>query len=143
MQSAVFGAREAIDESVKKLGAIQEALLRSKVADAGLDEESGAMERRLHDLRERLMGSRQRGRMGDPGPVSVSRRLGVAASGTAQSTYGPTATHLRGLEIAREEFAEIRGELERLIETDLPALEARLDEAGVPWTPGRGVPSLE
>ena len=26
---------------------------------------------------------------------------------------------------------------------DLPALEAKLDAAGVPWTPGRGVPGSE
>jgi hypothetical protein len=99
------------------------------------------MEDRFLDLRERLAGSRERRRMGDPGPVSVARRLAVVVSGTAQSTHGPTATHLQALEIAREEFEETRNELNLLIDTELPALERRLDEAGVPWTPGRGAPS--
>ena len=101
------------------------------------------MERDFLDLRERLAGDRQRRMMGDPGPVSVARRLNVAVSGTAQSTYGPTATHLQGLAIAREEFEQIRTLLDDLLEAALPALEQRLDAAGVPWTPGRGVPPLD
>jgi hypothetical protein len=30
--------------------------------------------------------------------------------------------------------------MQALIEGDLPALHQRLEEAGVAWTPGRGVP---
>jgi hypothetical protein len=142
MQRSVLGTRETIDESVRALHAIQEALLRSTVGDASLDEQARAMERRFVDLRERLLGNRQRRRMGDPGPVSVSRRLEVAVSGTSQATYGPTATHLQGLEIARQELEELQAELNRLVDADLPALKQRLDAAGVPWTPGRGVPLL-
>jgi hypothetical protein len=110
--------------------------------DSSLDGQVRAMERNFLDLRARLSGDPTRSRMGDPGPMSVSRRVRVAVSGTAQSTYGPTATHLQGIRIAREEFEEIRNELDRLIDAELPALERALDAAGVPWTPGRGVPPL-
>ena len=70
--------------------------------------------------------------MGDPGPVPVSRRLEVVISGTAQSTFGPTASHRVSLEIAREEFAAIRAELDALLDGEMPQLELRLDAAGVP-----------
>ena len=60
--------------------------------------------------------------------------------GTMFSTYGPTPTHRRSLEIAAENFAGIRDGLKRIHGSDLPALRARLDAAGVPWTPGRAVP---
>jgi hypothetical protein len=143
LQGNVLGARETIDGAVTRVRAIQDALMRSTVQNASLDEEARAMERRLLDQRELLLGNRQRRRMGDPGPVSVSRRISVAVSGTAQSTYGPTATHLEGLEIAREELGQIQAELDRLIGSELPALEERLDAAGVPWTPGRGVVQLD
>ena len=113
--------------------------MRAMVGDAVLDQEAGDMERNFLDLRERLMGNRTRRAMGDHGPVSVERRINVVVIGAALSTYGPTPTHLRSLEIAREELALILTELERLAGTDLPALEKRLDAAGVPWTPGRGV----
>ena len=66
--------------------------------------------------------------------------LDVARMGNLWSTYGPTPTHRRQVEIAREEFEALHTELAQLIETDLPALGAKLEAAGVPWTPGRGVP---
>ncbi len=79
--------------------------------------------------------------MGDPGPVSINARINVANMGNRLSTYGPTPTHRRSVEIAQQEFGALRPEIDRLIDTELPALERKLDEAGVPWTPGRGVPS--
>jgi hypothetical protein len=56
------------------------------------------------------------------------------------TAYGPTATHKRSLEIAVEEFAEVGGELDTLIDSEFRTLRDKLDAAGVPWTPGRGVP---
>ena len=38
-------------------------------------------------------------------------------------------------------FEGVKAEMAQLLETDLPALRAQLDEHGVPWTPGRGVPA--
>jgi hypothetical protein len=34
-------------------------------------------------------------------------------------------------------------EIRQLVEEDLTALEAKLDAAGAPWTPGRRVPEWE
>ena len=45
-----------------------------------------------------------------------------------------------GLEIARGQFAELHAELTELLEVDLPAFEAELEDAGAPWTPGRKLP---
>ncbi len=78
--------------------------------------------------------------MGDPGPAPISHRLTVASYGAKSSAYGPTATQRRSLEIADEEFAEVGRELDHLIDTEFRNLKNRLDAAGVPWTPGRGVP---
>jgi photosystem II stability/assembly factor-like uncharacterized protein len=131
------GANAAIEEAKKALTGIKEALMRSTVGDTSLDDEARALEARLLDLDERLNGERRRGRMGDPGPVSISRRLDVASMGTGSSTYGPTPTHVESFEIGKAEFAELETELDRLLGVDLPALKEKLDDAGVPWTPGR------
>ena len=61
--------------------------------------------------------------------------------GTFRSTYGPTPTHERMMEIAEAEFEAVKTALRRMGDTELPALRRSLDEAGVPWTPGRGVPA--
>ena len=75
-----------------------------------------------------------------PVPMSISQRLDVAMMGTFRSTYGPTPTHTRSLAIALSDFNEVKARLQEIHDTGLPALRRQLDEAGVPWTPGRGVP---
>jgi hypothetical protein len=59
-----------------------------------------------------------------------------------QSDYGPTATHRRAFEIANEEFTALAPQIRQAIEVDLPALELRMEQAGVPWTPGRPLPEV-
>ena len=51
----------------------------------------------------------------------------------------------RGLEydIVVAEYEEVIGDLRQLVETDLPALNEKLDEAGAPWTPGRKIPDIK
>ena len=93
------------------------------------------------DLQLQLSGDENRSMAGAPGPVSVQRRAGVAQMGTAFSTHGPSAMHERSLELGEQGFAAIESALERIFGSDLPALRQDLDAAGVPWTPGRGVPA--
>ena len=54
-----------------------------------------------------------------------------------------TDTHRRDYEIAAEEFAVLLGEVRTLVEEDLRALERQLEEAHVPWTEGRGLPTWQ
>jgi hypothetical protein len=51
--------------------------------------------------------------------------------------------HEEQLGIVREQFATVRTALNTLATEELPALEARLQAAGVPWTPGRAVPPAD
>ena len=60
--------------------------------------------------------------------------------GTSFSTYGPGQMHEQSLEITEQGFANIKSALNRIFNTDMPALRKAMDDAGVPWTPGRGVP---
>ncbi|MFQ5526627.1 MAG: glycosyl hydrolase [Thermoanaerobaculia bacterium] len=133
-------AEHALEEAEKQLDAIKQALMRSKLGDNGLDDQARALWRQVKDLQLELNGSETRDNAGDPGPVSIERRMTVAWMGNMLSTYGPTPTHKRQFEIAKEQFAALNATLNQLLETDLPALEDSLDDAGVPWTPGRGVP---
>jgi hypothetical protein len=91
-------------------------------------------------MQDRINGNVARDLYGDPGPVSISQRLSAVMMGTFRSSYGPTPTHVRSLEIAESDFSEVKARLQEIHDTELPALRRQLDEAGVPWTPGRGVP---
>jgi len=143
LQRAISGADAAIKETFGRLKSIKKALLRSSVKESSLDDETRALEKRLYALREMLTGNTQTRRMGEPIPPSITRRLQVVLMGNAHSTYGPTNTHHRSFEIAREEFTDAQAKLHKLIDVDLSALEEKLEAAGVPWTPGRKVPVLK
>ncbi len=139
LRRAVSGSMSAIDELVIATDAIKEVTVRS-TASTGLYEEANSISQRAQKLKVRLAGNEAREFMGDTGPVPITQRLDTAAYGARTSAYGPTATQRRSLEIADEEFAEVSHELDRLIDTEFRALKEKLDNAGVPWTPGRGVP---
>ena len=139
-QRTAEGAGAAVADLLERVGAIREVLMRSTVADASLDDEVRSLEEVLRTMQETLNGNERRDMAGDPGPVSISRRIEVAFFGNRWSTYGPTPTHRRSLEIAGESLSGLTGELDRIVRIDLPALEAKLDAAGVPWTPGRSAP---
>ena len=135
----VQGATSAIKNDLTETGAIKETLLRSDAAK-NLRDTTRALELELMDMQDRITGNVARDLYGDPGPVSISQRLTAAMMGTFRSSYGPTPTHTRSLEIALAEFNEVKTRLQEIHDTELPALRKQLDDAGVPWTPGRGVP---
>ena len=51
-----------------------------------------------------------------------------------------TTTHERSYDIAAAAFEGVLRRLRTLVETDLARLYEAMEAAGVPWTPGRGVP---
>ena len=140
-QRQVSGAREALREAFDRVELLAAALERSTAPPAALDRELHEVEMRLHDLDRRLVRDRARSEVGEAAAPSVSSRLRVAVSGTRLSTYGPTPTHLRSLEIAEDGVADVIAELDRIRSETIPSLERRLAEAGAPWTPGSALPA--
>ncbi len=134
------GAESAMKGLLIELGAIKQTLMRS-TTDGELRDKARALELEVRQLQLQLSGDEARGMAGAPGPVSVQQRVSVAQLGTAFSTYGATPMHQRSLEIGEQGFVGIKTALERIFNTDMPALRIALDDAGVPWTPGRGVPA--
>jgi len=142
LQRGVSAASQAAAIGFTTIENLEKALARSTVAPGTLDIELEALKQRLYDLDEALSGNRSMRSLGEPRSPTVAGRLRVASTTNGQSDYGPTATHRRAFEIATEEFAAIEPKLRRLLEVDLPALESKMEAAGVPWTPGRPLPSV-
>jgi len=142
LQRAVSAADEVIELTFESIDDLEKALARSKTEPGGLDSELEALKQRLYEFDEALSGNRSRRSMGEPSVPTVAWRLRVASFTDGQSDYGPTATHRRALEIAAEEFGYIDSGLRQLVDVDLPALETRMEAAGVPWTPGRPLPEV-
>ncbi len=139
---ATSAASEAVSQALKRVDTLGTALERSRSAAGSLDSELDAIRQDLLAVDEALSGNRARASVEDDGPMTVTRRVRVAQMGTALSTYGPTPTHRRSLEIAEQDLAKLREQLNAVLEQRLPAFERKLEAAGGPWTPGRPVPPL-
>jgi photosystem II stability/assembly factor-like uncharacterized protein len=140
VQRSVTAAVKAVGLGFERVDLLERALARSTVPAGTLDSELESLRQRLLGLEERLSGNLTVDAFGQPQPLTIARRLRVAATSDGQSDYGPTATHRRALEIASAELAALLPELKRLLEADLPAFEARAEASGVPWSPGRPLP---
>jgi hypothetical protein len=135
----VIGAVGAVlDETEEKLDAVDKAIARSVTAE--FDAEVDGMRRRLYELRDRLSGDQQKTRVSELQDHTIGNWMMAASFGNMMSTYGPTPTHQRSLEIAQELLDELRADVAQLADTDIPQLEERLEAAGVVWTKGRKVP---
>ena len=139
---AASATREAVTQGLKRVDTLGTAIGRSRSAPDALDSELHGIRKDLLDLEERLVGNRARASVEDDGTMTISRRVQVAQMGTSLSTYGPTPTHRRSLEIAEEELGKVRERLNAVLEQRLPALEKKLQAAGAPWAPGQPVPPL-
>ena len=140
LQRRVSAASQALALGFETVASLEKALARATVEPGEIDSELEALKRELYEVDEILAGNRSRRSMGEPVSPTISTRLRVAARTDGRTDYGPTAMHRRALEIAAEEFAAVEPEIQRLLEVDLPALEEKMEAAGVPWTPGRALP---
>jgi len=137
LRRRVSGLGALLDETQLRVSAVKVALMAS---DTEVDELYGVaneLSRRLDEIHERLRGNRRRSRYNDDEPMSINFRLGVVRGALQSATYGPTAQHLEQLEIARAAVDVLSTDLDVLVGRDLQALETKLEDAGVPWTPGR------
>ncbi len=135
------GTHQVMTEAEEKLDGMLEALERAPVADHSLAERTRTMRRTLLDLHFRWDGDERHEIYNiQRESIPIADRLGNVSFGNAFSTYGPTPAQQRQLEIVREEYAALAAELKTLFD-ELPALEQALDDAGVPWSTGRGMPN--
>jgi hypothetical protein len=139
---ATSAATRALTRAFERTKELQVALGRSRSAPNSLDSELHSIEQELYSIEEALSGNRSRGAVGEANVHTVSTRLRAVSSGTRSSTYGPTPTHRRSLEIVEQEFGALRERLNMVLEESLPALEKKLQEAGAPWTAGQPVPPV-
>lgn len=140
LQRAVWGANAAAKEAANRIDYIKKTIEQMPMLNPDVRQETRALELRLLDLRERLTGDPTKRRRQEPSMRGIMSRIDQIVGGHWSSTSAPTQTFRKNYDIAAEEFGEILDDLRRLVETDLVELEQKLEEAGAPWTPGRGVP---
>ncbi len=137
---AVTGSQRATADAMRRVQTIERALLRSAAATTALREETRGLELRLLDLQAMLNGDRTRGSRSELDMPGIVGRVNQVVRGHWSGMSGPTQSHRQQYRIARDAFTAIYPDLQQAIQTDLPALEGRLEAAGIPWTTGRALP---
>jgi len=140
LQRAVLGSIEAVEEAQKRVAHLKKAVDETPAADPKLGVEARRIETALGDVMVALRGDRVMARRNQPVPTSIAERVGAIVASHWSATAPATGTNQQGYAFAAEAFEKELAKLRTLVDTDLRALEAALENAGGPWTPGR-VPS--
>jgi photosystem II stability/assembly factor-like uncharacterized protein len=138
LNRASDGTTNAIDRISAELDAIKATLSRS-TADPSLYEIADAIQERLLQLRDRLSPNETRNIFKDWTGMSVEDRIWHARFDPSAGAYGPTPAQRESYAIGRQLYDEVVQELTNVIDSGYAGLKSALDQAGVPWTPGRGV----
>lgn len=140
LNKSVTAATKVLEKSIYKVELMQKALSRTTAAPGYLDTELHQLRQELLTLDEKLNGNRSKREAGEKNNLTIESRLNLAAFGTFGSTYGPTETLKRSLEVAGNEFRIIKGELDIILNDRLPKIERDMIDAGAPWMEGQPIP---
>ncbi|PCJ53668.1 MAG: glycosyl hydrolase [Planctomycetota bacterium] len=141
-QKVVSSHASLLSTALTDVTAMKDAVLKGSRAPLELAAELRAMELAIQNLRRGITGDDLRTKRGHEGTPSIQGRLGTARWGGFSGSHGPTQTMRDQVEIARSEFAKLQPAIQALLESKVPALKAKVDAAGVPWTSGRALPTI-
>jgi photosystem II stability/assembly factor-like uncharacterized protein len=121
-----------LNKAIKRLKAMETALSRSKAAPGSLD-------KKLYKLREDLMGinidlngNQSKLEIGEKTMPTIGERMFAVYRGIERSTYGPTGTHLRSMEIINAQLQELSLKM-KLTDELMDAVYKELRDAGAPY----------
>lgn len=135
----VTSASVVLGKAFERIDHLERAVLETPRSDAAQLAELDGLRRQLLDVRDQILGDAVRERFQEPTVPSILGRLSTAIEGHWSSRYGPTQNHRLTVDIAERQYAEVAETLRTALD-DLATLEAELEAAGAPFTPGRALP---
>ena len=141
LQRAAIATDRAARATSERLGLLRRAVRAAPGLDAApYEARITAFEARLFDIGRVLSRDRTALDRAEFAPPSVMQRVSRVVGAQFRATSAPTTTQRDSYAVASAQLAEMSEALRALVEGDLAALEAELEAAGVPWTPGRPIP---
>ncbi len=140
LQRAALGTYEALSEGLSQVVTMKRVIEQTPSLPPALLKDARALELKLIDLREVFSGDPTKSRRNEPAAPGLLDRISTIIGGHWLTTASPTGSHKKNFDIAKSEFTEALGKLRPLLETDLPALHDKFEDAGAPWAPGRKLP---
>ncbi len=137
LRRAVEGAVRVAGEVQNRINHLRKAVMDTPGGDAAVLADLQRIQQRLNRILTDLRGDQTRRKQEEPTPPSIVERVRNIVGGQWDVTSAPTKTERDGYRYAGAAFATALADLRELIEKDLAGIEARLEAAGAPWTPGR------
>ncbi len=140
MQAATSAASMSLGNAKKKVEVMIKAVGRAQNVPGSIESKLYKLMQEIIDVQAEFYGGKAKGKIGERNNPTVYSRMSAAQMGTMNSTYGPTPTHIRSLEIAKKQFLPIKSKIENIVTNKIPELEKDLLEAGAPWIEGQELP---
>jgi hypothetical protein len=129
-----------VDRVRDRLRHLQRAAIEAPRAAPSLVARLDSLTRGLAALDLRLRGDPARRRLNESAVPSIEGLVGEVIGGHWETRQAPTGTQRKAIEVAAAEFATVARGVAQLIAGDLARIEADLEAAGAPATPGRRIP---
>jgi hypothetical protein len=123
------------------VAAMQKALRISAIMPGSFDQQVFQVRQELLDINQKLKGNGAKAQIGEKNNPTIVERLFKVLLSITTSTYGPTATNLRSLEIIHQELVSIHTGLNNEI-SKMNSLSKELVNAGAPWIESETLPPL-
>jgi photosystem II stability/assembly factor-like uncharacterized protein len=132
----ILAGGRRVSEAANRLRFLKEAIRLTPDLPEAVLGDARSLERRIADIRRELSGDGSVARRQFETPPSITGRIGFVIYASYSATQAPGEAQRALVRDARAEWTRVAPEIDRLM-TDLEALEARLEAAGAPFTPGR------
>ncbi len=140
LNRSVSAASKVINSTILKIELMDEASKRTSGNTSELRKQIYDLKQVLFTIDEKMNGNRSKNEVGEKNNPTIISRLSRSKYGTSGSTYGPTETLRRNLDIAESQFIELKKDIDNVLNIKLPAIEKALIDAGAPWIMGQQIP---
>lgn len=137
LQRSLQAANGVLSDANNRVKHMKEAVFSVARPNQDFVNDVKSVEAKLKAVSEKMGGDGVANRLDIDKPLPISSRLFSAIYDGYGSTSDPTTTMKDQLRIAGEEFEVALAELKTVVNTDVKALEQKLEAAGAPYTPGR------
>ena len=137
LSRAVDGTNSLLRDTEEKLKLMWKAIERTPEVSVEDIAKIKALRNEIDDLQIKLNGDASLARRNFETPPSISGRVGTIVYGLWTSTSAPTQTQRDSYEVAAEAFEPVLSRVKEMVTQDIPELEAALESAKAPYTPGR------
>ena len=143
LSNSMNALSSVLQDLASQLDAIESALKSSAAGTPDMLAEASELMKQIDEIELQVSGDEVKADREVQVEPTMNGRLRSAMFGSFSSTYGPTETHREQVEIVKNQFSEVSEKLQSLIDNQLEPFETKLDDAGIPWTPGRKIPSIK